>query len=67
MLVTSFVHGPSDFVILERRESIWGDLLIFLQESDDSLDVSSAGKKLILLFQCSFSQKATFLEESDLK
>lgn len=67
MLVTSFVHGLSDFVILERRESIWGDLLIFLQESDDSPDVSSAGKKLILLFQCSFSQKVTFLEESDLK
>ena len=25
-------YNPLDFVIFERKESIWGDLLIFLEE-----------------------------------
>ena len=39
-------YDPLDFVIFERKESIWGDFLIFLEEWDDSYDVSSARKKI---------------------
>ena len=49
------IYSPLDFVIFERKESIWGDLIIFLEEWDDSYDVYSARKKLTFLFQLSFS------------